>query len=241
MPFCFTPAVFLSIFENLILKQMNKLIIAFILLTSNLYAQKVSLEVHDMAAGQTYYAYLLANNDIVAMVENLSCDSFFLTTNNGTIERDEKDNCVYHFRPEKWINTSIYYKKIVKKDTITFNERKVYVRPWPFMATFNGHIGGDKGILDLKKIKLIEGHITVESINTGLSAFCPIKSFNLKIKRCSKIIYEKDFKKYNREIIDNIHKDFAQLQSDDIVIFSKIYYDYFGTDLESKDLIINVK
>ena len=225
-------------------------ITAAILLASaiSLTAQTVSMETPtSRSVGRTsFVAYLLANNDILAVVENMSCDSFFLTTDNGTIERDTTKRCYYKFRPERYSVddtitynfATIWYNKIVGKDTVRFAKKELWVEPWPFTALF----GFEHGRSIIKKEKVFDARLTIEALNTGLSAFCPIVRFKVYAYRCSTLLYEKEFKNGWQVNQKTFASDLLMLETGDKLIFEDIYYTYFGgLELRADGIYLTVK
>lgn len=201
------------------------------------YAQKVNFLMPDKARAQESFAYLGIENDVIALVENESCDSFFLTTNLGTIKRDSLDHCKYMFRPNDFGIATISYNKVLNRDTIRFAERTIHIRAWPFIASIDGHTG----YLEIEKSRLLQTHLMVYALNTGLNAHLKIKGFTLQIKRCANVIYKKDFGTYDQATADFIAKDLADIRSGDLVIYSNIIYDYFGFELQSENVVIFIK
>ncbi|MEI7587631.1 hypothetical protein [Runella sp.] len=201
------------------------------------YAQKVNLLIPDKARAQESFAYLGVDNDVIALVENESCDSFFLKTDLGTIQRDSLDYCKYLFRPNDFGIATISYNKVLNGDTIKFAERKIHIKAWPFIASIDGHTG----YFEIEKSRLLQTHLMVYALNTGLNAHLKIKRFSLQVKRCANVIYKKDFEVYDQATVDLIVKDLSETRSGDLIIYSNIMYDYFGFELQSENVVIYVK
>ena len=75
--------------------------IFFILLVSwigvnPLFSQNLSFELTDKVAGFPYIAYVGFENPMNVIIENLSCNSVFLTSDNGPITRDSVNGCRYY-------------------------------------------------------------------------------------------------------------------------------------------------
>jgi len=207
--------------QNIIKMRFSSTLLFLLLYSLSIKAQSISLKIDDMASGQRYEAYLLATNNIRAVIENESCDSFFLSTNNGTIKRLPESKCDYAFRPEKFKFATIFFHKTIGNDTIIFKEIKVKVKPWPFKPLLGSHLGKITAHYILEKEEFLKKHISIASHNTGLSAFCKINSFSIMVMRQNELVYEKKFKKYNREIATSISNDLKLLKPWDIVHIKK--------------------
>jgi len=215
-------------------------ITAAILLASaiSLTAQTVSMETPtSQSVGRTsFVAYYGIPNYIIAVVENMSCDSFFLTTDNGTIVRDAIKKCEYTYKPElidtfsgvkTFADTRIWYNRILDNDTIRFAEKQLKVRPIPFVAEIAGK-NGRIGIEKVEKKRLLSSFLRMDALNTGYSASLNVDRFKVTAFRCSTMVYEKEFKNGWQTNYKTFASELSMLESGDLVIFEDIYYTYFG-------------
>lgn len=172
-----------------------------------------------------YAAMLSMNNEIIAMIQNRSCDAFFLTTNNGIIERKKKD-CTWNYIPHKLMPSIIYLNEIVNSDTLIICKMKIYIKPWRFVPTLGKHFPRKCEILHLTKEELKMTYLTMESINTNLSAKLPVANFEIYIIRYNELLYSKRYKKNSRKIQAACEEQFERLRKGDIIEFINIKYEY---------------
>jgi hypothetical protein len=229
---------FMGLFKKKEMK--NQVFVFFYFFPMLLNAQVADIRITDMA-GDEYTAYVKSNNKITAFIENESCDSFYLTTNNGKIWKDTTRRCHYIFRPENFNTTFIYFNQIMNGDTSILKQQKIRLRPFPFTTRVNrkGLFKGKFFFMKLEELKDIR--VTVESWNTGLSARLPIREFDLVIIRKGKNILEKSYLGFNRAIKDKVEQDLKICKPHDLIVFKNIKYNYMGYTEEATDIYVYVK
>ncbi len=106
------------------------------------FCQKFSI-----SADKMNILYAGIPNPLTAVFENLSCDSFFLTTNNGEITGKD---CRYEFWTIQVGEATIFIQKKVNVDTITIGKEKFRIKRIPKpIVQIDGISGGEIGKLDL--------------------------------------------------------------------------------------------
>lgn len=84
--------------------------------------------------------YININNPIDAVVENISCDSIWITTDNGSIIKH--DRCSFFITPNKIGKATIYIHTIIDMDTVVINTflfKVIEIKP---SASLAGESGG---------------------------------------------------------------------------------------------------
>ncbi|MBI3883942.1 MAG: hypothetical protein HY305_06995 [Sphingobacteriales bacterium] len=204
--------------------------ILLFILSCTAFSQTISLETSDAASGHSsvHFAYLLFSNRIKTTIENKNCDSFFLTTNNGTIEKDTAKRCEYIFYPEKdSANPAIiFYNKIINKDTIQFHKQEIWIHPFPFVATVSDIPKNGNCAVYMKKERFLNSSLRVEALNTGLDAFLPITDFKLTVFRDSIKILDREFREFNKTSFKFIEKELKEILPEDSILYSNIKYAY---------------
>jgi hypothetical protein len=221
-----------------ILQIILKTFLFLILFISSAQGQQISFELNDKAKGFPYYAYLLFENDIYVAIENESCESIFLITNNGKINKDKVNKCHFVFFPEKLETTNIYINKIQENDTFLVETKIIRIRLWPFTATINGYY--ETGF-NIPINKLANSSLVLTSINTGLSAKATIKNLEITIFRNSDLIYNKLISEVN-----STHRFFSEeelklVEPGDIIMYSNICYQYGEYSFKAESISVKIK
>jgi hypothetical protein len=79
---------------------MKNLLLIFLLLPTSISAQIVAFDCQYKGEDGQYAAKLSTYNQIITMVNGMTCDDFFLTTDNGTLQRSSR-NCTWNYIPTK--------------------------------------------------------------------------------------------------------------------------------------------
>ena len=185
----------------------------FLFISFSSFGQLVSI-----AADKNYIFYLEVENPITIAVENNSCKSLIVKTNNGTIDGQ---NGRYVCKPKSFGKATITVflkqsgklKKIAKRDFMVrrmIDLPNIQVRIGPCIN--NCSVSAD--------VLAAQEFISSDVVNTDINARMPIDSFSVYVYSNStcKIIN----KKGNR-ITEDLKQDFRKLQVNDIVVFRNIY------------------
>ncbi|MFK7951101.1 MAG: hypothetical protein AB8G11_26205 [Saprospiraceae bacterium] len=208
---------------------MKNLLLLFLILVScfdSIAQRTIAFETQYMEDYKGYAALLSVENELIAMVQGKDCDDFFLTTNNGIIERKEED-CKWNYVPYKYQGSKIFFNEIVNGDTIVFHEKKIYIKPLRYVPVLPPYYVPEKyEILQLTKEELIKRTLVMDALNTNYSSSVAISSVEIHITRNNELIYVKAFKNMNRKDHDIYKKQFEHLKKGDIVEFKEIKYRY---------------
>lgn len=167
------------------------------------------------------------DNPIIITVENMACDSIFLTIDNGTInfERNDKNyKCFYVARPKEKGRAVIQIKKIVNGDTITIGSENYRVRNNPRVFARIGTFGEVES--EIKKTTLAAQlgiYATLDYPNFPFSgeARFEILHYSIIFSRNNECIYSEEkcigpfFTKEFKDILKT-------LEENDIVLFHGI-------------------
>jgi hypothetical protein len=177
------------------------------------YSQKTSISV--MWPTSTV-VYVGADNNLMCIVEGVSCKSVTLSTDNGAIT---KESCNYYtFKPDHVADSKIIVSKKIGKESRKIGEFYLPVRNLPDpIATVAGLYGGS----------ITKGSLSVQQ---GVGASTPphfsinikysVKSYSVTIIKNKQLIF---FKSYEGNLFnEEIYNAFKNLQKDDVVLFSSI-------------------
>jgi hypothetical protein len=206
------------------------------------FSQNVSFEINDAASGFSYKAYYPAENRLTVIVENISCDSLFLSTDNGKITKDINSKCSYVFIPDSLKFTTIFIKKINRNDTIIIGKREVFLKPFPFTVLFGKYYDGWKiQSFGITKEEVKSQVLTIEALNTGLDAKSIISELKIDIIRNNKSIYEKEYKNLKALYWKFSDEELSMIQLGDRIIIYDILYKLGNADIKGDALVISIR
>ncbi|MFC0774424.1 GldM family protein [Terrimonas alba] len=177
------------------------------------YSQKTSISV--MWPTSTA-VYLGADNNLMCIVEGVSCDSGILFTDNGAIT---KESCNYYtFKPDKVADSKIIVSKKIGKKIRKIGEFYLPVRNLPDpVAIVGGLYGGSitKGALNVQ-----QGVGASPPPHLSINIKYSVKSYSVTIIKNKQLIF---FKSCEGNLFnEEIYNAFKNLQKDDVVLFSSI-------------------
>lgn len=162
-------------------------------------------------------AYLGVHSPIKAIIENLPCDSCFLTTDNGIIKKEE--DCFFYINPSMLGEALIFVNKIVGIDTIAVDTQIIRVQTFPensIIARVNNQTHGTVSKLQLIAQLGVFASLDIVDININY------KVLNYRVfiirKNSALFIINNEGRKFNDAVIDA----FKTLQSGDEVIITGI-------------------
>ena len=174
--------------------------------------------------------YLYQNFPISFAIKNEenSCETFYLTSNNGTIKRDK---CHYIITPSKLHQTEIAIFKIVKNDTTLFEKRRFYVKetPLPTAEVASKH-GGKIGKVELQVQMGVAARLKYFSGDAKYN----VTKYRILLMRDEKLIgtHLNIGSKFDDEVIDLLRK----IKPKDKVYFVDIYTKY----IDGEEVKLNV-
>lgn len=158
--------------------------------------------------------YAEIDNPLNAVVENLPCNSFFLTTDNGTINGNE---CLFNINPSDIGVATIVVKQKRENDTIIIGKSKFRVKeiPRPIAKIANMH-GGNIGKNELAAQLLIFPELEIE-----LQIHIEITSYSSTVIHNGQVIYSENNKSGN--LSASLKSAINSLAPKDQILFYNIY------------------
>lgn len=234
---------------------MKNILIPLLLLLAcctQLQSQTIAFETQYKEDYVGYSALLSVNNEIIAIVYGKDCKDFFLTTDNGTIERKEGD-CKWNYIPSKATGqhyhskSKIFFNQIINGDTIIFHEKRLYIKPFRFLPVLASKFYPEKDkVLFATKEELRNVTLVMDALNTGYNMFTQVANFEFQIIRNNELFFSEKIKILKREDHEIYQKQFEELETGDIVKFINIQYKYPNSVnpthiLDTYDIIIKIK
>lgn len=188
-------------------------------------AQIVAFDTQYRDDDKGYLAKLSSHNHIIAMVDSMNCDDFFLTTNNGVLHKDSR-NCTWSYVPYKQHYGMIYFNKIVDGDTIIFHKKRLQIGLMKFLPTFAPYANKKYGTFHLTKDKFLASRLYMGVYHNYYDERVMLKSFRVRIQRKEEWIFGKNMNKIDYEIYMKTIKEFQNLETGDVIEFTEIKYEY---------------
>jgi len=129
-------------------------------------------------------------------------------------------NCTYWYIPNRLEKSDILIYRISREDTILIETKSVKTKTWPFTATLTGYTNNSI----IKKIELANLSLSVQSLNTGLSAIATINSFEITIVRKENIIYHKKLDDVDAKLYRHSQEELEIVKEGDYINYSNILY-----------------
>ncbi|HEX7844986.1 MAG TPA: GldM family protein [Chitinophagaceae bacterium] len=188
------------------------LFICFIITASKSFSQQVSLSLPN----RPQVAYVGLDNPILCIAENISCDSIYVTTDNGSLTK--VNGCRYLYRPLTASNTRITVFKRASNNSLILSECILEVRNIPDpVATIGGYNGG---IIKKETLKSQIGIAATPPPSIGLDLKYRVESYAVTVIRKNELFFFTIVKGYF--ITEEIHKLIDSLQAKDVILFSMI-------------------
>lgn len=161
-------------------------------------------------------AFVGADNNLSCTVEGIACRYVILSTDNGTIT---KEQCNYYtFRPTRVADSKIIIGRKVGKKTKKIGGFYIRVRAMPDPVAIIG--GLYSGSIAKGALKAQMGIGAGLPPNLSINIHYLVKSYSITIVRNRELFFFRscDGNLFNEEI----YNAFKELQKDDIVVFSSI-------------------
>lgn len=204
---------------------MKNLLLIFLLLPISGFAQIVAFDIQYRDDDKGYTAKLSTFNHIIAMVDGMTCDDFFLTTDNGVLHKNTR-NCTWSYVPYRQHYGMIYFNKIVDGDTVVFHEKRLQIGLMKFVPIIAPYAAKKYGTFYLQKDKFLASRIYMSVQHNYYDERVMLKSFRVQVRRNGEWLFGKNIDKIDYEIYMKTIKKFEKLESGDIVEFTKIKYEY---------------
>jgi len=184
------------------------------------FSQRISI-----AADEENLLYVGIDNPITVAIENLSCKSIVVKTDNGEIKGNDGS---YDWNPRfiGMANITIYKK--VNKDLKVIGKRsfraKQILNPFFKIGPYSTNDSAEKRVIEAQE------YVRCEFGNFGIDANFQIDSFTVCIYSADSCKYG-EISNIGNKVNDEIKKAFSNLKKDDFVIFKRIYAKQFdGTN-----------
>jgi len=189
-------------------------------------AQVVAFDIQYKDDINGYAAKLSTYNHIVAMVEGMDCDDFFLTTDNGEVSRKSL-NCTWNYTPYRKGIGMIYFNKIHKGDTITFARKRCVIKYMNCVPTLAPFASEKHEVLHLTYNEFMSSRLYMMVHHKFYETPMNLSSFSILIERNSKIIHQEVINKIDHyEYYMETIVAFINLREGDVILLSKIQYEY---------------
>ena len=197
------------------------LILLFLITTLSVNGQMFSIETNENIL------YRQIPNPIKVVVENKTCNSYFITTDNGEISGD---SCFYIIYPAKVGSAIVTLKTIIESDTIVIGKESFRVRDIPKPIAY---ISGCKADT-INKNKLVHcGVLAKIEEPSDIDAYFIINSYTVIIKKSQDSVFIRNVK--GSLFPEEIKQEILKLNHND-----KVYIvDIFVTDPNGKKEKLN--
>lgn len=218
---------------------MKKLLIVTILLTVSklIFTQEVALEI--IKSFNDYRVFYEVDNRFKIIAENISCDSLYITTDNGIIRNDDKnlDRCEYIFHPKEFKYTTFNIYSLNGNDTLFITKKYVRLYPFPMTVYVNNkteynikNISYDINLFNLHK----NFDIRIDATNTNLDFSVGAKEFCISVlDNQKKEIYSKCVGNLNydngellKQELDSLNIQAGYKMYINDIIYINNYFDY---------------
>ena len=163
---------------------------------------------------KTNLLYENIDNPIQIAVENESCDSLIIETNNGEISGD---SCEYSIRPNKTGEAVIYIKKKVNNDTILLGKRNFRVKRIPLPIPIIQ--GKSSGIVN-KEFFNWQYEISTKYEYIFLHINIKVEKYSVMIFRNNSPVFKEDVK--GALFSKAMQIEFQKLEAGDEVVFYNV-------------------
>ncbi|MCF8374437.1 MAG: hypothetical protein K9H64_22640 [Bacteroidales bacterium] len=190
---------------------MKRSIILFIIISSHLHLFGQHVAISNTKENTVYFG-IATPLDVV--VENMSCDSFFLSTDNGRVDGE---SCNFQFFPAHIGKANIFVKKITENDTIVLSKAffKVTSLPKP-----TAYIAGMRGGRISKNNLAAQTGVYAQLDNFDFDISLHISSYSVIVIRNQQCIFVTNIE--GGKFSDIMKIEFARLEKEDIVYFLDI-------------------
>ena len=179
--------------------------------------------------------YVGVDNPLRVILLDHDCESYFLTTSNGTIHRI--DSCYYLYLPQRAGNSIINFNQIIGSDTVVIEQRNCVIRELPKpTAEVSDMKSGDIS----KDMLIVQKGVYLTSGNIGFDLSIGVKSFKTIILREDKLIFfgVNQGGRFTKETISGL----SLIQPRDSVYFVSIIGVYpTGTEILTNSIELNIK
>lgn len=205
---------------------MKNLLLICLLFPTYLSAQVVAFEISYHGQDGEYAAKLSAYNRIITMVEGMTCDDFFLTTDNGTLTKTK--TCTWNYTPTNYKKGYgwIYFKKMEDGKEVIFHKKRLKIILMDFKIVFPPFQPDDFNIYNLTKKELMKSRLYMHPYHKFYDEPIMITNVGITIFRDGEMILNKVIKKTQHDFYMDRIDDLYNVKAGDKILFSHIKYQY---------------
>ena len=204
---------------------MKNLLFLFLLFPTLISAQIVAFDCQYKGEDGQYTAKLSTHNQIITMVEGMTCDDFFLTTDNGTLQRSSR-NCTWDYIPVKEHYGWIYFNKMVDGKKVIFHKKRLEIQLMRFEIMFAPFQPDDFGIYHLTEKEFKKSRLYVMSLHKFYEKPILITNIEIRVIRDNRVIFTRTINQSSREIYTKHIAELEELAQGDIITVTNIKYQY---------------
>jgi hypothetical protein len=228
-------------------KTMKNLLLIGLLFPISSFAQIVAFEVSYKGEDGEYAAKLSADNRIIAMVEGMTCDDFFLTTDNGTLTKHDR-NCTWYYTPTDYKKGYgwIYFKKMVDGKEVVFHEKRLKVILMDFRVGFPPFQPDNFSVYNLTKKELMKSRLYMHPYHKFYDEPIMITNVGMTIFRDGEMIVNKVITERQHDVYMERIDELYNIKVGDEILFSKIKYEYPSAndtffEFEADDIQVEIR
>ncbi|MFK7946602.1 MAG: hypothetical protein AB8G11_03345 [Saprospiraceae bacterium] len=206
---------------------MKNLLLIFLLFPMYISAQVVAFEVQYKAEHGEYAAKLSTYNQIITMVEGITCNDFFLTTDNGKLTKSDR-NCTWNYTPSNYKKGYgwVYFNKIEDGKTIIFHKKRLKIILMDFRIGFPPFQPNDYGVYHLTTKQLLKSRLYMQAYHKFYDKPIMITNTRITVFRDNELIINKVINEPLQDVYMERIDELYNLKEGDEIIFSKIKYQY---------------
>lgn len=206
---------------------MKILLFFLMLLPAVLTAQIVAFEVQYKGEHGEYAAKLSTFNRIITMVEGMTCDDFFLTTDNGTLTKSDK-SCTWNYTPTNYRKGYgwIYFKKMEDGKEVIFHKKRLKIILMDFQIGFPPFQPDDFNVYNLTKKQLMKSRLYMHPYHRYYDDPVMITNVGITIFRDGEMILNKVIKKIQHDVYMDRIDELYNVKAGDKILFTHIKYQY---------------
>jgi hypothetical protein len=224
---------------------MKNLLLILLLFPALLSAQIVAFDVQYKGEDGQYAAKLSTYNQIITMVDGMTCDDFFLTTDNGTLQRSSR-NCTWNYIPIREYYGWIYFNKMVDGKAVVFHKKRLEIQLMRFEIMFAPFQPDDFGIYHLTEAEFKKSRLYVMSLHKFYEKPILITNTEIRVIRDNRVVFTRIINQPSREIHTKHIAELEELAQGDVITFTNIHYQYPSTndtffEFEMDDIRVEIR
>ncbi|MFT6937999.1 MAG: hypothetical protein ACJA1N_002303 [Saprospiraceae bacterium] len=204
---------------------MKNSILIFLLFPTLSFAQIVAFDCQYKGEDGQYTAKLSTHNQIITMVDGMTCDDFFLTTDNGTLQRSSR-NCTWNYMPHRKDYGWIYFNKMIDGKKVIFHKKRLEIQLMRFEIMFAPFQPDNLGIYHLTEKEFKKSRLYMMSRHKFYEKPIMITHTEIRVIRDNRVVFTRIINQPSREIYTKHIAELEELAQGDIITFTNIKYQY---------------